>query len=166
MTCLLTSLSVAAETPSGWEDLANLFREYANNDLAEPHLSTIWQDLIDLTARYAAPQGGAVLLRVDQTLAGCVAFTSTRIDGVCEVKRLYVRKAFRRQGWGSLLLKDVLKQARDAGYAHAVLSTWPDNPKALELYAAMGFVPVPSFKEHSGQRLVFLGYGLASLQTA
>ncbi len=158
----LTPLCVATESPTRWTDFANLLREYANTELAEPHLSTIWQDLKDLTARYAEPNGAAVLLYVDDALAGCVAFTSTRHCGTCEVKRLYVRGEFRRHGWGPLLLREVLHRARCAGFTQVVLSTWPDNPKALALYKKLGFVPVPSFKESPGQTLIFLGCDLTA----
>ena len=156
-------LSVIAD-PSGislpWVEFAELLRAYAQQDLAQPHLSTIWRDLEDLPARYAAPVGGVVLLHIDGALAGCMAFTATKFRECCELKRLFVRKMFRGQGHATSLLRRTIDNAKQAGYARAALSTWPDNPKALELYRSLGFSPTTPFKEDRGQDLVFLGKDL------
>ncbi len=45
------------QTESDWAELARLLRAYATQDLDPPHLSTIWNDLRDLPARYSPPQG-------------------------------------------------------------------------------------------------------------
>ena len=156
-----TPLVGEQDIPVHWQAFENLLREYAGRDLAQPHLSSIWGDLEDLRVRYAAPSGRAILLHVDGDLAGCIALASTRVAGACEVKRLYVRHASRGKGWGAVLLREALGRARDAGYRQALLSTWPDNPKALALYAAMGFVPAPAFKDSPDQKLVYLGCDLA-----
>lgn len=157
---MLTLIADRASSTKEWDALSELLLEYASTDLAQPQLSSIWQDLKDVRARYAAPEGGAILLYIDQVLAGCVAFTQTRLAQTCEFKRLFIRKRFRQQGWGIALLKEARVRAREAGYARGVLSTWPDNQKALAMYASLGFVPVASFKEQPGQELVFLGCDL------
>ena len=54
-------------------------------------------------------------------------------------------------------MRGALEHAREAGYDQAVLSTWPDNPKALALYASMGFVTIVPFKDSPDQDLVYLG---------
>lgn len=155
-----TYISDQARTAPVWEDFSALLREYAEQDLAQPQLSTIWKDLEDLPARYGRPVGGAVLLHVDQALAGCMAFTASKFDSTCELKRLFVRKSFRGKGYAPILLKETMRMAKQAGYLRGALSTWPDNPKALELYRSLGFMPTESFKEDRGQNLVFLGMNL------
>ena len=155
-----TYISDQARTAPVWEDFSALLREYAEQDLAQPQLSTIWKDLEDLPARYGRPVGGAVLLHVDQALAGCMAFTASKFDSTCELKRLFVRKSFRGKGYAPILLKETMRMAKQAGYLRGALSTWPDNPKALGLYRSLGFMPTESFKEDRGQNLVFLGMNL------
>jgi ribosomal protein S18 acetylase RimI-like enzyme len=155
-----TRISDQRHTAPVWNDFDMLLREYAEQDLAQPKLSTIWKDLEDLPARYASPVGGVVLLHEDHTLVGCMAFTATKFENTCELKRLFVRKAFRGQGYGRILLTEIMHMARQAGYRRGALSTWPDNPKALELYRSLGFIPTAPFKEDRGQELVFLGMDL------
>ena len=157
----MTPLVGAHDAPGHWQDFDALLREYAVRDLAQPHLSTIWRDLENLHARYAAPSGRAILLHVDGDLAGCIGLASTRVAWACEIKRLYVRHPHRGKGWGTVLMREALERAREAGYDQAVLSTWPDNPKALALYASMGFLTVAPFKESPDQDLVYLGCPLS-----
>ncbi len=155
-----TYISDQVRTAPAWEDFNALLREYAEQDLAQPQLSTIWKDLEDLPARYGSPVGGVVLLHKENMLAGCMAFTASKLNGTCELKRLFVRKAFRGQGYARILLIETMRMAKQAGYLRGALSTWPDNPKALELYRSLGFMPTGSFKEDRGQNLVFLGMNL------
>jgi ribosomal protein S18 acetylase RimI-like enzyme len=155
-----TYLSDQVRTASAWADFDTLLHEYAEQDLAQPRLSTIWKDLDDLPARYGSPVGGVVLLHQDHILVGCMAFTASKFDGTCELKRLFVRKSFRGKGYARILLTETMRMAKQAGYFRGVLSTWPDNPKALELYSSLGFMPTESFKEDRRQNLVFLGMDL------
>lgn len=155
-----TYINEQERTAPVWDDFNSLLREYAKQDLAQPQLSTIWKDLEDLPLRYGSPSGGVVLLYVDHALAGCMAFTRTKFSGTCELKRLFVRKAFRGKGFARILLTETMRMAEKAGYLRGALSTWPDNPKALELYRSLGFTATESFKEDRGQNLLFLGRAL------
>ena len=68
----MTPIVGVHDVPGHWQAFEALLREYAVRDLAQPHLSTIWRDLENLPARYAAPSGRAILLHVDGDLAGCI----------------------------------------------------------------------------------------------
>ena len=50
------------ETPQDWQHFESLLRAYATTDLDQPHLSSIWNDLEALPARYGPPHGAAILL--------------------------------------------------------------------------------------------------------
>jgi GNAT superfamily N-acetyltransferase len=113
--------------PEHWAAFSQLLQEYAANDLDQAHLSTIWKDLEDLPARYGPPHGGALLLQRDDQALACGAFASTRISDLCEIKRIYVRPAFRTQGLAQRIFQALLEAALQAGYTHAALSTWRHN---------------------------------------
>jgi len=152
----LTSIS----TPADYEIFKGLLLEYAGRDLDDPQNSTIWKDIEQLPGRYAAPDGAVLLATLGDELAGCGAFAATVHSGIAEIKRVYVRNSFRRQGLARALTLALVEQARQSGYQTAAICTWPHNTLALALYQELGFVPIASFREPSKAHLIFLGLPL------
>ncbi len=151
----LTRLS----SPADYEIFKGLLLEYAGRDLDNPKNSTIWSDIAQLPGRYAAPTGAALVARRGAELAGCGAFAASA-HGIAEIKRVYVREGFRRQGLARTLTEALVTLARQAGYQTAAVCTWPHNTQALSLYRQLGFVPIPSFREPAKAHLIFLGLPL------
>ena len=69
---------------------------------------TAWSD------DYAPPGGVLLLAVVGNDVAGCVAMRPYA-DAICEMKRLYVRPAYRGLGVGRRLATEVVEAAREAG---------------------------------------------------
>ncbi|MDO8248965.1 MAG: GNAT family N-acetyltransferase [Rhodoferax sp.] len=152
----LTSISA----PADYEIFKGLLLEYAARDLDDPKNSTIWKDIEQLPGRYAAPEGAVLLATIGDELAGCGAFAATAHRGIAEIKRVFVRNGFRRQGLARALTLALVNQARQSGYHTAAICTWPHNTLALALYQQLGFVPIASFREPSKAHLTFLGLPL------
>ena len=144
----------------GFATFKELLLEYAHRDLADAQHSSIWQDIAQLPGRYAAPQGCVLLAHWDAELAGCGAFVPTAKPGLAEIKRVYVRQALRQRGIARALTVQLLARAQSALYRSAAISTWSDNGSALPLYRQLGFTPIAQFKEHSSERLIYLGLEL------
>ena len=125
-----------------------IFRDYANSlefDLAFQNFDA---ELAELPGEYAAPGGLLLLAQVDGALAGCGAFRAlTDVDyaNACEMKRVFVRPAFRRFGLGRLLAQALLDEARRAGYSAMLLDTMNDMEAARALYATLGFEEIPPY---------------------
>ena len=56
-----------------------------------------------------------------------------------EVSGLGVTEDLQARGWGRYLLLRALREAREAGYRHAAISTWWTNYRALLFYSNYGF---------------------------
>lgn len=115
-----------------------LFLEYA----AALNVDLCFQDFADelatLPGRYAPPAGRLILATKDSDAAGCVAIRSFG-NGVCEMKRLFVRQEVRRTGLGRTLAKRAISDAIDIGYSTVVLDTLPNMIAARALYQSLGF---------------------------
>ncbi|MDP1685301.1 GNAT family N-acetyltransferase [Hydrogenophaga sp.] len=105
-------------------------------------------ELSGLPGDYAQPAGSVFLATVGGEPAGCCAFrplTNTDHLDACEMKRLFVRRAFRGFGLGRLLVERVLSDARLAGYTTMLLDTLSDMETARALYQESGFVEVAPY---------------------
>lgn len=136
------------DSPAALDDARALFREYADGLGIDLCFQNFEAELDGLPGDYAAPQGGLLLAWVDGELAGCGAFRplpDTDYANACEMKRLYVRRAFRRFGLGRQLAQALIDGALQAGYSAMLLDTLDDMESARGLYATLGFEEVPPY---------------------
>ncbi len=143
--------SIQFITPATPEQLAAtrlLFSEYAEQLGIDLCFQNFEAELADLPGEYGAPDGMLLLAFVDGELAGCCGLRpldSVDYPNAAEMKRLYVRKAFRGFGVGRQLAEAVLDAARMAGYHSVLLDTLDDMESARALYAELGFVEIPPY---------------------
>lgn len=135
-------------SPEDMELVREVFREYARELGVDLCFQGFEEELQSLPGDYSGPQGALWLALVDGELAGCCALR--QIDTVdypnaAEMKRLYVRKAFRRFGLGRQLAEAALDAARSAGYHSVLLDTLDDMESARTLYAELGFEEIPPY---------------------
>ncbi len=136
---------IQAETVEQIEAARGLFREYEAWFGMDLCFQNFDEEVANLPGKYAAPEGRLFLAFSDQKLAGCIALRKLE-DGVCEMKRLFVKDEFRGQKIGVLLIEKLIAEARAIGYEKMRLDTFPAKMgKAVSLYESYGFREIPPY---------------------
>lgn len=120
------------------DQVRQLFHEYWRAFGFDPSFQNFNREVDDLPGSYAPPRGRMGLALVEGEPAGCIALRPVD-DDACEMKRLYVRDAFRGGGVGIALVQWLIEQARQAGYKRLYADTMPSMQRALAMYEAIGF---------------------------
>lgn len=122
-----------------------LFLEYARSLGFSLCFQNFEQELKNLPGAYAPPLG-RLLIALDSDIAGgCVALRKLE-DGICEMKRLYVRPSCRGKGLGKLLVDRLIAEARAIGYRQMRLDTIGSSMQAaIALYRRRGFREIPAY---------------------
>lgn len=131
------------------EQLRELFLDYAASLSIDLGFQGFDDELRTLPGDYASEAGGALLLAlVDGQAAGCGAmraFPDADYSNACEMKRVYVRPAFRGIGLGRQMAVRLIDEACSMGYSCMLLDTLDDMEAARGLYESLGFEEIPPY---------------------
>jgi ribosomal protein S18 acetylase RimI-like enzyme len=134
-----------AESVEEIELVKTLLEEYARSLGFSLCFQGFAEELANLPGKYAPPTGRLVLARIDSAAAGCGALRPVG-SLICEMKRLYVRPAFRGLGLGRKLAEHLVAEATKIGYSHMRLDTVSSKMvEAGRLYRALGFYEIPAY---------------------
>ena len=148
-------LCAPALAPDEIEEARALFREYEASLGIDLCFQNFEAELANLPGAYAPPSGALLLARCEGQTAGCVALRRLE-EGVCEMKRLYLRPAFRGRGNGRALAEAVIAEARRIGYGRMRLDTLPSMTRAIPLYRSLGFYDIPAYTLNPVEGALFL----------
>lgn len=149
-----------AETPEQIEEIRRLFREYEAWLGISLCFQNFERELAELPGKYARPAGRLFLISQENQSAGCIALRKIE-DGVCEMKRLFVREDFRGLGFGKVLIEKLIEEARSIGYRKMRLDTLVDKmPEAVKLYEHYGFRKIAPYYENPYKETLFMELNL------
>lgn len=142
------------------EETKKLFKEYAAELDFDLNFQNFDEEFSSLPGDYTAPEGCLLLAFFQSEIVGCVALR--KLDrNTCEMKRLFVRAAFRDQGIGHALAEAVIQQARQIGYTSMRLDTAPSMHIAQNMYLSLGFREIDPYCYNPLPGAVFLELLLA-----
>jgi putative acetyltransferase len=133
-----------ADSPELVAIARSLFREYAEAIGTDLEYQGSAAELLALPVPYVPSAGALFIAKVGNDVAGCVGLRP--LDSYTgEMKRLYVRPAYRGLGLGRYLVEAVIQTTRQAGYSELRLDTLPSMASAQALYHGLGFVEIPPY---------------------
>ena len=145
-----------ADTSEHIETVRCLFREYETWLGLDLCFQGFEQELLTLPGRYAPPDGRLFIASADEEPVGCIAMRKLE-DGICEMKRLYLRPDARGLGLGNRLIEKLIDEARSAGYKKMRLDTHPPKMgKAVQLYESHGFHSIPPYYNNPNDGVLFM----------
>jgi len=132
-----------------------LFKEYACSLDFDLCFQNFDKELAELPGEYAPPDGRLIVAINETKVVGCVALRKI-INGICEMKRLYVRPAYRSKGIGRELVRAIIGEAEKIGYTQMRLDTVPAMKEAIGLYRSTGFYEIEPYRNNPVEGAMFL----------
>ena len=147
---------ISAATPEHIHTVRSLFTEYQQWLNFSLCFQGFDKELAELPGKYAPPKGRIYLAAVAEKVAGCIALRPMEEEGICEMKRLFVRKEFRGKGIGKMLTERIIADAQQIGYRTMRLDTLQRMERARALYTTLGFNVISAYYHNPIDDVVFM----------
>ena len=147
---------VPVATGEDIETARHLFHEYETWLGMDLCFQSFEEEMQNLPGKYSPPDGRLYLANFDGEAVGCIALRKIG-EGICEMKRLYLKDAARGHGLGKELIEKIIADGREIGYAKMRLDTYPPKMgKAVSLYESHGFRAIDPYYDNPHEGVLFM----------
>jgi len=136
-------------------DAIHLFNEYANSLNISLAFQNFNEELNIINTMYGSPSGCLLVVYDKEQAIACAAYRKIG-DAVCELKRMYIKPAYRGNGIGQKLLDLLCTSAKDVGYKMMRLDTLDTMLPALSLYRKNGFEAIDAYYHNPNEGVVYM----------
>ena len=136
--------------------IRDLFREYEKELNEDICFQSFEEELKAPLKKYGSPDGDLLLAYWNDEVAGCIALTKMKDAGACEMKRLYVKPAFRKNKIGRILIEELLNSAKVRKYETMRLDTFLKLESAVHLYKQYGFQNISAYYNNPLPGVVYM----------
>ena len=144
-----------ATSENHYNDAMQLFQEYANSLNISLDFQHFDEELKIISTMYGPPDGHLIIVYVGDTAIACAAFRKIE-EGICEVKRMYVKPLYRKEQIGDKLLAELISKATLNGYRLMRLDTLDSMIPAITLYKKHGFHEIDAYYFNPNKNTVFM----------
>jgi ribosomal protein S18 acetylase RimI-like enzyme len=141
------------------DKVASLFLEYSQSLNVDLSFQNFEDELNSLPGKYSPPDGNLILAFVNDKPVGCIALRRISED-TCEMKRLFVRDAYKGIGIGRSLITMIMDEASRLRYRYIRLDTLPTMKKAQDLYRSFGFYEIEPYVYNPIEGTIFMEFKL------
>jgi putative acetyltransferase len=154
---------IEVNTPELLAETKILFREYEKWLNVSLCFQGFEEEVITLPGKYAPPDGRLYIVKSENTLCGCIGLRKIE-DGICEMKRLFLKTEMRGKGIGNALIAKIIQDAKTIGYIKMRLDTIKEKmPKAVEIYKSYGFIETEPYYYNPNQHTLFMELDLTKI---
>jgi putative acetyltransferase len=137
------------------KDAVQLFNEYANSLEISLDFQNFQEELFIINTMYGSPTGCLLLVYENELPVACAAYRKIE-EGICELKRMYIKPKFRKLKIGQTLLDRLTHKASMNGYHSMRLDTLDTMLPALHLYKKNGFYEIPAYCHNPNEGVVYM----------
>ena len=116
-------------------------------------------ELKDLSHKYGLPDGRLYLAYWNGELAGSIALRKIDSEN-CELKRLYIKPAYRKNGIAKTLVLRLIEDACGMGYRYMLLDTLPFLQTAIRMYQKIGFYEIDRYNDSPMDTSIYMKFDL------
>jgi carbonic anhydrase len=136
---------IVAKSKNDYLMAKEIIQEYAAWLDFDLSFQNFGSEINKLEKMYTEPDGALLLAMLDNEIAGVIGIRKFE-DKVCELKRMFVREAYRNKGIGRKLIEYAIYLSKKLNYNCIKLDTDASMNVAIKLYLDFGFMEIPAYR--------------------